>query len=407
MFQSRKKNWLFFVITLGFSILVCESLLSVAAYFFPFVKYHLSPPWDRNVIPDPILGKRMSPYYPGHDRRGYRNTHIPETCELLAIGDSMTYGHAAPPEGSWPRQLERLSGKATYNASVGGYGPCEYEGVLDELLLMKPKIVLVGLCLENDIIGAYWTVYIDGRFKHLKSSNEVVLNDIKRLDEEATFLDLAKRYRVAPTGQTWQQTDTVSPLWEWIRRHSSLYKLGRSTLYSLRSLTKLFHESLDDTFEVAAKKTFRLTFDAVPRFRTVFIHPSIMELGINLNDQRIREGLRITQSVILSMNDKMKKHGGRLIIVLISGKSSVYQEIVQKYDNFPREYFDVVKLEETLTKNIVKFLEENTISYVETLQFLRSQFSQELPYYSESDDHHPKSAGYFAIAKSILPFLEN
>lgn len=58
-------------------------------------------------------------------------------------------------QGEQGRQLETLSKKIIDNAGVGGYGPCEYEQVLNELLVLYPKIVVLGLYLGNDIGDAY------------------------------------------------------------------------------------------------------------------------------------------------------------------------------------------------------------------------------------------------------------
>ena len=43
-----------------------------------------------------MFGKRVSPYYPGHDPRGSRNERALANADILAIGDPLTYGFAAP-----------------------------------------------------------------------------------------------------------------------------------------------------------------------------------------------------------------------------------------------------------------------------------------------------------------------
>ncbi|HEY2847576.1 MAG TPA: hypothetical protein VGI80_07140, partial [Pyrinomonadaceae bacterium] len=50
---------------------------------------------DRSVAPtvdDPELGFRMTPGSPGHDANGFRNDTVPERVDVVAIGDSQTWG---------------------------------------------------------------------------------------------------------------------------------------------------------------------------------------------------------------------------------------------------------------------------------------------------------------------------
>jgi hypothetical protein len=178
------KRWLFPLLTVALSLGFLELVLAVAGRVSPLVRYHLSPPWSRNTVPDPVLGVRMSTFYPGHDFRGYRNPGRRLQCDVLAVGDSQTYGYAAPPDGSWPAHLERLSGRCAYNAGVGGYCPPEYEVVVGELLSLEPKMVILGLYPANDVSGAYGDVYIDKRFGELENDDPVTLQGIR--DAEAT-----------------------------------------------------------------------------------------------------------------------------------------------------------------------------------------------------------------------------
>lgn len=403
--HSLQRTWMFATIAILVSLFLCDIALTVLAYFSPFLKYHLSPPSSRNLIHDPVLGIRMSPYYPGHDSRGYRNEGISDAYDMLAIGDSLTYGYAAPPAGSWPRHLETLVGRSVYNAAVGGYGPCEYEIILNELLGLNPKVVLVGLYIGNDISNAYKSVYIDGRCTHLQSSDPVVLAEIKRADEEATLEELANRYGMKPHHPN--IGSGFSPR-RYIRRYSSLYKLGRSVLFLATRRGFAFRESLDDSFEAASKRPFRIAFDATPQFRTVFRNPKLDALAVNIDDPRIREGLRITQSIIISISSTLKNNGMQFIVVLMHNKPYVLSEIIRTkaHTDISNEFFTLVARTEIMTQAMVQFLAANEISWVDTLSAMRAQYAQGVSPYHASDDHHPNSGGYQAIAESLVPFLK-
>jgi hypothetical protein len=174
------------------AMVVCELALRGAAVSIPVVRYHLAPPWNRNVVNDPVFGYRMSPFYPEHDRRGYRNPDPTSRTDVIAIGDSTTYGFGVPPAEAWPAQLSQLGGRKVYNAGVGGYGPCEYGLVFDEILPDRPKIVVLVIYLGNDLIDAYRSVYVDGRCQELRSQDSPVLQSMRQADQAGTLQDAAE-----------------------------------------------------------------------------------------------------------------------------------------------------------------------------------------------------------------------
>lgn len=83
----------------------------------------------------------------GCSRKTHRNgrTLAPDAT-LLCLGDSLTFGHGAAPEASYPRQLEILTGHAARNAGVNGDTT---EGALARLPALleetKPDLVLVSI----------------------------------------------------------------------------------------------------------------------------------------------------------------------------------------------------------------------------------------------------------------------
>ena len=76
--------------------------------------------------PDPVLNHRIEPFAGGHDELGLRNKAGLRPAEILAIGDSMTYGMMATADESWPSHLQAITGRQVYNAGMGGYGPFRY-----------------------------------------------------------------------------------------------------------------------------------------------------------------------------------------------------------------------------------------------------------------------------------------
>ncbi len=84
-----------------------------------------------DMMAHPVLRHAISPGSGGHDDWGFRNPIVPGNVQIVAIGDSQTYGTSAPASKSWPARLGRLSMMTVYNMAVGGYGPPDYRYLLN------------------------------------------------------------------------------------------------------------------------------------------------------------------------------------------------------------------------------------------------------------------------------------
>src|SRR2546428_394876 len=65
------------------------------------------------MVKDPVLGAvpSSSTRAGGFDDWGFRNREVPETADIVVIGDSQTYGNTATMEDSWPYVVGRLTGR--------------------------------------------------------------------------------------------------------------------------------------------------------------------------------------------------------------------------------------------------------------------------------------------------------
>jgi hypothetical protein len=405
--MTTKKKWAFRGVALLLALFLSELLLSLACLVSPRVNYFLSPPWNPPLISDDILGHRMSPYYPGNDAWGFRNQAVPEHCDILAVGDSMTYGYAATPAKSWPRQLEQLSGQSTYNCSCAGYGPCEYLVLLQKGLALKPKTVLLGLYVGNDILDAYHAVYVDNRFPQYRARNEAILQALAEAERVAALVDLEIQAGVRPAS-TVRVPDS---LWPSLLQKSSLYALARAVRAravggEYRSIVRE-DEPAQDRFEVAALRPGRLSFDAEARVRTVFHNPEAHLLMVNLDDPRVREGLRITESLLAVMQARLQSQATRFVVLIIPSKGAVYRDIIEtSRARMPAAFFRMLSYEERLSSVLEQFLKAQQIEFVNCLPALRTALGNGAKVYPESADSHPTSGGYRVIAETILPLLQ-
>ncbi|MEE8298083.1 MAG: hypothetical protein V3R67_01760, partial [Thermodesulfobacteriota bacterium] len=146
------RNFLIIFFTVIIALLVVEGL---SRLFFDPIDF-LKP----KTVSDEVLRYKIEPNSGAHDSWGFRNKSVPETADIVAVGDSHTYGISATASNSWPSALGRILGKETYNLSLGGYGPVEYLYLMEEKALkLNPELIIVGFYLGNDLKDSLTAVY--------------------------------------------------------------------------------------------------------------------------------------------------------------------------------------------------------------------------------------------------------
>jgi hypothetical protein len=379
---------------------LAEVFLWGIRYVSPRVNFIVSPPWARVVVADDVLGHRMSPYYPGNDAWGFRNPAVPDRCDILAIGDSMTYGFAASPENSWPRQLEKLTGKSTYNMSCGSYGFCHYEVLLERGLSLHPTVVIVGVYVGNDFADVCHVVYesqTNFPAKRFASADAGFVASVRAAGTSAPI--------VGPQPENESAEDSSRSVRKLLSGYSSLYGIVRELRSQVAS--KQYYSVLrdddppHDAFDLCIQRPDRVSYIEDPDLRTVFFAPEVTMNRVNMDDPRIQEGIRIGQAIVLSMRSKVEAAGARFLVLLIPTKEFVYQEILAKTDPQPPEaYSRLIEAERSLTASFEEFLQLHEIEYVNSTSALRACLVQNERPYPESDDGHMNRIGYAAIAET-------
>jgi len=136
------------LVVLLVTIVFCLSIAEIALRIFTPYPVGLS----SNKAADPDLGYRLSSAFPQADAAGFRNSASAGT-DVLAIGDSHTYGNNVGPGASWPAVLTRTSGLQVYNAGIGSYGILTYHALLRSQRLPKARAAIIALYPANDICG--------------------------------------------------------------------------------------------------------------------------------------------------------------------------------------------------------------------------------------------------------------
>lgn len=97
------------------------------------------------------------------DSDGYRvSNHAPSTGApvVLCLGDSYAFGYGVDHEDSYVGRLQSQAGNTLrfVNAAVPGYGPVQYEEMLDYVMErgVRPAHVLIGTYVGNDFHDSVW-----------------------------------------------------------------------------------------------------------------------------------------------------------------------------------------------------------------------------------------------------------
>ena len=360
---------IFFAISL--SLVIAEGVLRLA---FDEVNF-LAPELEA----DPILGRRIKPNSAGHDDWGYRNRTVPSSADIVAIGDSQTYGVSALADQSWPAWLSRILARPVYNLALGGYSPIHYRYVLeDRALNLRPDIVLVGFYLGNDLSEAFSLVYSLDYWQFLRTTE--LTDQIDQPIEAPVNL---------PSG-------AVFRLKRYFGHNSILY----------RAMTEI----VGDKYRYVESRYFadseELVWLQTGQVKTAFT-PRKRLNAVNLTDLRIQEGQRLSLEAIYRMYQLCQRQGVRLIVVLIPTKESVYASELKNQIESPHyeSLRSLIAFESEIASTSMDFFRDHEIEVVDILPALRDA-ARHRQIYPSNEDGHFISEGYRAIANRVAEHIQ-
>lgn len=336
------------------------------------------------LIDDPVLGHRIEPGTTGHDRLGFRNREAPARVDIVAIGDSVTYGVSAPRDGSWPYQLAELLGEPVYNMGLGGYGPLQYlhlaRGVAASL---QPRQLVVGLYFGNDLMDAH--LVAQGR-------------------------DAWKSWRLADPGTTTAASEPVAELprkrfeglRNWLSRNSMLYSVLRATV-----LPRLAAREREAQTRTAAPDALWPWSDPAPgaAVRTVFT-PQGRLAAVDASLPAVREGLDITKNALAALQEEAARQQVGLLVMMIPTKERAYcRYLAEVRAELPQSFARLCAAEDASRAEIAGFLDERRMAKVDVLPALEAAIARHEPLYPPDADGHPQSSGYRVISQAVAAAL--
>ncbi len=378
---SRVRNLLLamtmMLVSIGFTLVAGEGVVRLIVNPGDYLRPRLDP--------DPVLGVKVLPGSAGHDEWGFRNHHVPASAEIVAIGDSQTYGVSAKGSESWPAQLARITKSEVYNLALGGYGPMEYDYLLrTRAIHLDPKTVVVGVYLGNDLLNAYNAVYRRAGREHLRASRDG---------------HPLKGGGAVPAGPEPKFSRVMfAGAREWLVSHSVVYRMAAF------SFGELVHRLDVERQARKSTKNFLILSDRDGRLITVFTPESGL-YAVNTATWEVQEGIRLSGDVLVGMRDFAEARKIRFQVILIPSKESVYWPVTVKMSEHPDETLVRLIEQEALAKAmLVDRLEKGGVCVEDVLPDLRAQVETKA-LYPNNDGGHPNKHGYQIIAESVSRIL--
>lgn len=358
------------------ALLVCE----IAARITLNPVDYLSP----KLISDDVLGIKLPPGSSGHDAWGFRNKEIVKTADIVAIGDSHTYGNTARMSESWPSVLENLTGKKTYNLGMGGYGPNQYAYLFEsKALSLKPQTIICAIYMGDDFDNAFELTYGLDHWKYLRTPEFPPLDtwDIWERDRNLSF---NKKIR------------------NWLSSNSMIYRLTIHGVfqrakgkYQIQHAATLYE---DTTTLLLKDKNIEEAF-----------RPRRLLDNLNQESPRVREGMRITKTILKNMNNVCIAQNISFIVVIIPTKESVFSKYILSNDQMPLHNIlaPLIANETSARESLIDYFNKENIEYIDMLQPMQNAVTTERLYAYTAADMHPNNNGYRVIAETIVKYLGN
>jgi hypothetical protein len=338
------------------------------------------------MVEDQILGATPSPAAKanGFDRWGFRNREVPKSSDIVAIGDSHTYGNTATMDDSWPYVLGRLTHRTAYNMGMGGYGPNQYLHLLrTKALNLSPRIIFCGLYMGDDFENAYTVTYGLEHWAYLR-----------RLPARDVRLNI---WDTAPPRLSWHKNIRI-----WLSRHSVIYQLVVHGMFSGRLQGEVQIRNAAQFYDSATSLNM-----PDKNILEAFL-PKNMLQRIDQKNPAVREGMRITFELLQEMNQICRQNHSQFVVVVIPIKEMVFSEYLEHNTSLPLSAeLDSLLANELLAREATfRFLTDAGISYVDVLPAMKNSMGGQL-YARTAADMHPGKNGYRVIAEAIFDSLKS
>lgn len=347
------------------------------------------------LVSDPRLGHHLEPHAPGHDARGFRNETSVDATDVVVIGDSQTWGINVRREESWPAVLAKISHLSVYSMALGGWGPLQYELLAKDAVALRPRALIIGIYLGNDIFDACNQVYGTDAFPQYRRLGADFSADLSALNAR---LQLANDpTRVGQAQAKFQELRGLAKFWR---------RLGDRSLIVQILMTRGWLPdvpSADTLYEEADKAWAHEHPDVASVYGRGGIS-TVMTYGyrgtaVDLSNACIREGTRITREVLTRLKRWSDEANMKIGVLLIPTKESVYSLADEtSHPKITQAYVEMVKNEAVIKEELLEQCGRIKLSCVDLVHRLIKAAQNEEILYKADSDGHPVANGYRHIA---------
>jgi hypothetical protein len=392
------------------SIVVAEILLAAGSAFVPAIDRVTRKASGANqpLIPDPRLGMRGNPKYPGHDQRGFRNPVALDSAAVVTLGDSHTYGTSVGRDDAWPHQLSASTRQTVYNMGLAGYGPGQALEGLSAALELKPKLVVFALYFGNDFYDSFEFAQMHKTLRTFISSEVALqidsLEEMKTIEADIGFL--FARASGAENAEATSAAQRGVGLRDFLSDHSRVWGLARTIRGRIAppAPTAVLAPDFDQARKALtpAQLPYVSLFDGAS-WKTIFTSPYRLRVEDD-RDPRIRAGVEIAKRQITEMRERAESNSARFLVVLLPTKEYVFWPKVPDPSQHPA-LSTLVAMEERLHHELEASMAASGVAYVDPAAELRRSTAQ--PYFMNADGH-PNPIGHRIIARTVERYmLEN
>lgn len=362
------KNLLLILISATVTIGIMEAVLRLIDFPKQSIKLER--------VTDPILLYKMPKDFPGVNREGFRNLNVPGQADIVALGDSHTYGYNAAPENAWPGQIGKMTGLSVYNMGVGGHGPLQYYYLLDRALKLKPRYVIVGLYPANDVKGICDLYLKTDYWKSASTQHGLNLRYCGALANKKSASPHQKR-----AGKTRLSAGLADSKIATLAQMA--FSVGRSYLpFDTKKIT-VVREGNNRTVLLA--KQGKNTRDYM-----------------DLKRPEIQKSLGVTKELISRMSRRANLSGAQLVVLIIPSKVAILSTYLKQHGrNIPAVYEQAANNEKVLSGDIQSWLKSEGIPFANASEAVAKAVNEEGHVYPPDGDDHPIAKGYEAYARSL------
>jgi len=379
------------------TIILIEGMLLVLSRANVIVTF----PDTQELLEDDELGKRTPTDAQGHDARGWRNETALDQADIVAIGDSQTWGVNATLAESYPSVLSQLTGHSVYSMAQGSYGAVQYRVLSEQAIDLSPELVVIGLYFGNDFADAYSIVYGDYAHEDLRDLSFDMTAITQTIDERA---ELLQPDELATINQQPVQSNMADfTLWERVQ----------SGTYIGKFLTNMGVFDVLDTGESQQQADLNmLKVEASPELLgyyqdgnvQTFFTPAYRQLVVDTESPIIQEGIRISKQQYADIHELLSASDIELLVVFIPTKESVYAPFVESLSD---RFTLLVEQEAQIHDEMADFFDDNAIAYIDTLPVLQQAVADGIQLYPPTFDGHPIGLGYRVIAEVVASTIRD